>query len=61
MFYIYSIDNDYLLINGTMLLRTKKLEKASHWRVKRKALSWEKKILEKYPNAELKEAVLTIK
>lgn len=61
MFYLYTDGQRFISIGGISIHRTKKIEKASYWFNKKRALSWKTYIQKRYPEFELKEATLIIK
>lgn len=63
MFYMYVYNGMYIRISSKTLKAstTDDIEKAAYWTDKRNAKSWGSAIKSKYPEAELKEAILTIK
>ena len=61
MFWIYTDDKgNYITDCITRFGRTKTLNKAAVWDNRRNALSWKRKIKNKFPTMELKKATLTI-
>ena len=70
MFYVYQIDDKFVKIKtnkkykdgeSMFLYQKTNIENASYWTSKQQAKSWKLVIDVKFPNAELKEAKLTLK
>lgn len=68
MFYVYVVDNKFVTIKenrkGDKLYSiglTKSIEKSAYFINKKNVNSWENTIKFVYPNAEIKEATLTLK
>lgn len=65
MFYVYTIDTEFLNLNikrfPFKVIKTKNIEKASYWIDKKTAKTWSDWVKSKYPNAKLREAKLTLK
>lgn len=61
MFYLYTVKDKYLIINDDMTLSlTKDIKKSTSWENKRKANTWNSYVIGKFPDAELKKAILSI-
>jgi len=61
MFYIYQIrEGRYVTVKGITLGMTKLMKNVARWDNKRHAKTWENAVKEKYPDAELKEATLSL-
>ena len=61
MYYVYVVDNYFIKVNKNLKLsKTKNIQKAFTWNNKKLAKTWIN-IIHKYPNAILKEAILTLK
>lgn len=61
MFYVYVVGKFFITEKSLRLGKSVKCENARYWTNKGYALSWKDKILKKYPEATLEEAVLTLK
>ena len=61
-FYVFTIGDKFLKINGITLSLVKDINKCAYWTEKRSALTWQKwgYFQKKYPNAKLRTAKLTL-
>lgn len=60
-FYVYKDNDRYIVIKDNLELgRSKNIDRASYWGVKKKAESWKWKIIHMYPNAILEEVKFTL-